>query len=212
MSPEATPPPRFLYFDLGQVLVTFDHEIACRQIAAVSGASVDRVREVVFIGDLEVRYESGQIRTDEFHRLFCERTCTSPQRDELMNAHANIFQINTPVLPLVAGLARAGYRMGILSNTCESHWHHCTRQRFKFLESCFEIRALSYELQAMKPAAAIYEAASRLADTEPDQIFFVDDLLDNVEGARRAGYDAVQFTTAAELAAALFRRSVRFCY
>lgn len=205
-------PPAFLYFDLGQVLVTFDHEITCRQMAAVSGASVDRVREVVFHGGLEDRYESGQVSTSEFHRLYCEQTRTSPSLADLMHAHADIFEINVPVLPLVAGLARAGHRMGILSNTCESHWEHCARGRFGILTDCFEIHALSYNLQSMKPAATIYEAASRLADTEPEKIFFVDDRPENVEGARRAGFDAVLFTTAAELAADLFRRSLRFCY
>ena len=40
-------------------------------------------------------------------------------------------------------------------------------------------------------SAAIFETAIRVAGHSPDEIFFVDDRAENVEGARAAGLDAV---------------------
>ena len=36
-------PPKFIYFDLGNVLLRFDHELACRQMAAVAGTTPELV-------------------------------------------------------------------------------------------------------------------------------------------------------------------------
>jgi FMN phosphatase YigB (HAD superfamily) len=43
-------------------------------------------------------------------------------------------------------------------------------------------------------------------------IFYCDDIAANVEAARRAGFDAVQYTETPELARELRRRGVRFNY
>ena len=74
------------------------------------------------------------------------------------------------------------------------------------LERLFDVAALSFRLHAAKPERAIYEAAARLAGAPPAEIFFVDDRVDNVDGALAAGFDAVQFTSAPDLRAQLARR------
>ena len=55
--------PRFLYFDFGEVLFHFSHPLAARQMAQVAGTDYKTVWNVVFAGDLELRFEAG---CDEF--------------------------------------------------------------------------------------------------------------------------------------------------
>jgi putative hydrolase of the HAD superfamily len=52
---------------------------------------------------------------------------------------------------------------------------------------------LSYEVKAMKPDPRIYAAAVEAARCAPQECFFTDDIPEYVEGARRAGIDAVVF-------------------
>ena len=101
--------------------------------------------------------------------------------------------------------------MGILSNTCESHWEYCAT-RFAVIRELFDVHVLSYEVGAMKPDPAIYRAAAEKVDLPPPEIFFVDDRLENVQAARKAGFDAVHYTTTEILGAALRDRGVRFNY
>ena len=54
--------------------------------------------------------------------------------------------------------------------------------------------------------------AARQAGVAPEEVFYTDDIPKNVEGARAAGFDAVLFTTAAQYAADLRARGVRFNY
>jgi len=203
--------PKFIYFDLGKVLVDFDVERMYRQVGEVAGIGPARVREVLLDEGLQVDYELGRISGEEFHATFCERTGTRPDYHALERAASDIFELNVGILPVVAHLAEAGYRLGLLSNTCRSHWEHC-RRRFCILAECFAVCALSYEVRAAKPSAAIFRAAAELAGAPPEEIFFTDDTAGHVAGARAVGFDAVQYTSPRQLAAGLRSRGLRFNY
>ena len=200
--------PQFFYFDLGNVILNFDHEIACRQMAEVAGIATDRIREIIFDSDLEWRYERGDISSQEFYDSFCQLSGTQPEMDALKHAAAAIFELNEAVESIVLELYRSGRQLGILSNTCEAHWEHVSDGRFPLLDEPFSVYALSYELRSMKPEEKIYLAAADLAGFAPQEIFFVDDRPDNVQAALQAGFDAVQFTAADRLTEALLERNV----
>jgi putative hydrolase of the HAD superfamily len=205
-------PPRFVYFDLGNVLLNFDHALACRQMAAVAGISAEQVLQVVFDSGLNLRYERGEIDDRQFYEAFCEQTGTRPDPAELQRAGSDIFSLNVPIMPIVAALDSAGYRLGILSNTGPAHWSWCGRGRYGIIFHPFRIHALSFEIGAVKPDAKIYAAAAKLAGVPPAEIFFTDDIAGHVAGARSAGFDAVQYTGAAALAIELRNRGVEFNY
>jgi putative hydrolase of the HAD superfamily len=201
-------PPAFIYFDLGNVLLNFSHRRAARQMAEVAGVSAEKVWQVVFEGGLEWRFELGEIDARQFYERFCEGTGTRPDYDALDQAGSAIFDYNLTMLPLVAHLERAGHRLGILSNTNESHWKYCASGRYATIPASFEITVLSYQVHAMKPDEKIYRIAAERAGLAPENIFYTDDRMENVEGALRAGFDAVHYTTTPALARELRRRGV----
>ncbi len=203
--------PKFVYFDLGKVLVDFDVHRMYRQIGEAAGVDPVRVREVLFFEGLQTEHERGKITAEEFHAAFCERTASRVEPASLERAASDIFELNVSIVPVVAQLEQAGCRLGILSNTCGSHWEHC-RRRFRIVAECFRVTALSYRLRAAKPDPAIFRAAAELAGAAPEEIFFTDDTAGHVAGARAAGFDAVQYTSAPQLAAELRRRGLRFNY
>ncbi len=207
-----TTPPAFLYFDLGNVLLLFDHDIACRQIGQLTGLSSDQVRDTVFESDLNHRYECGQITSRQFYEEFCAATGARPDFDAFLVAGSDIFTLNLPMMPVVAQLNAAGYPIGILSNTCEAHWQYITGGRFAVLNDFFRLHVLSFEERCSKPDKALYLKAAERAGVAPAEVFYVDDRPENVAGAIRAGFDAVVFEGARQLAAALRERGLRFNY
>ena len=112
----------------------------------------------------------------------------------------------------MAALDSAGYRLGILSNTCPSHWNWCATGRYTLIVRAFSVYALSYELGACKPSAEIFAGAAHLAGVKPQEIFFIDDVAGHVAGAKAAGFDAVQYTTTGQLVADLRGRGLEFNY
>jgi glucose-1-phosphatase len=185
--------PRFIYFDLGNVLLNFDHHRSARQMAEVAGIPEQLVWDVVFEGDLLIEYECGAVTTREFYEAFLARTQSRADYSALLLAASDIFELNESIVPLLAELRDRGHRLGILSNTNEAHWNFVADGRFPLIHDFFELYALSYEMGSMKPDLAAYKIAAELAGVAPAEIFFTDDRLENVEAARQAAFDAVQF-------------------
>lgn len=200
---------RFIYFDLGNVLLHFCHDRMCRQMAAAAELDEQTVRRLVLSEAALRRHETGELNPGTFYEHFCVETGSEVEAEAFHMAAADIFTINEPILPVVEELAAAGHRLGILSNTNEVHWRFVTDGRFApLLPGPFEHAVLSYEERAMKPDPAIYAAAVKRAGVDAGEIFFTDDRAENVAGAREVGIDAVLYESPAQLRQALRKRGV----
>jgi glucose-1-phosphatase len=203
--------PKFLYFDLGKVLLDFDVDVMCARVGRVAGIAPDLVKQAIFDSGMQLDYEAGRIASRQFYEGFCRHTGTCADYDALAEAGNDIFTVNVSLVPVVAQLQAAEHRMGVLSNTCEGHWEHCFR-RYRIVNDCFSVYALSYKLGCCKPDPAIFRAAAEMAGCRPEDIFYTDDIAGHIESARSVGFDAVQYTSTPELVAELRKRGVGFNY
>jgi FMN phosphatase YigB (HAD superfamily) len=203
-------PPAFIYFDLGNVLCFFSRQKEVQQVSQVSGVPEEKVHEVL-LGQQGILwpYERGEFNDEQFHAEFCRRTGSLPDMTALLTADSDIFELNFELLPLVAHLEDAQIPLGILSNICPSHWRIATDGRYGILPKAFRQFALSYQVGIQKPNEKIYRRAAELAAVPTSQIFFADDIAENVATARRLGWDAVQYTSPDALERELLNRGVR---
>ncbi len=191
--------PKFVYFDLGNVLVNFDHAIAVRQVAEMTGVSTDKVRHLLFESGLQDKYETGLVSSSEFVVQVERAFNMSLDKETVLDAISSIFHPNLEILEPLHWLRDRGFRLGVLSNTCEAHWQWVKRQKYPVLDGWFELDVLSFEVGAMKPSPVIYEKAAEIAGVPPSSIFFTDDRTDNIAAATDAGWTAFQFTNAKQL-------------
>ena len=59
--------PKFLYFDLGKVLVNFSVDQMLRQMGAVAGVAAEEVRAALFGNGLMREHESGRLSERQFY-------------------------------------------------------------------------------------------------------------------------------------------------
>ena len=83
------------------------------------------------------------------------------------------------------------------------------RETYPLLRHFHEF-VLSYEVKAMKPARAIYQAAIARAGCLPEECFFTDAIPAYVEAARREGIDAVQFQSREQIEEELRARGIEW--
>ena len=180
--------PEFLYFDLGRVLLTFDHAKMLRQMAAAAGVEPHVMREAIMPSgtpcevDLQWQLEAGQVSDDDYFEQVCERIGKRPQREQLEQASNDIFGPIDASLELLDRLHEAGYRLGLLSNTCGMHWRW-------FLDGRYPTPGLQQSHVPEWKRAGVPAA----------KVFYTDDRQDNVAGAIACGIDAVQFSDTARL-------------
>lgn len=207
--------PKFLYFDLGNVLLFFSHERMCRQLGEHLAADWQSVYKFLFDGDShrELAYESGEYDARTLYGMLCrEFKVTDPGFEKVALAASDIFWPNVAIYPLLAHLKDAGYRLGLLSNINDMHWQFICQRGYGLIPSVFDKIVLSYEAKSVKPQAKIFDYAAKLAGVRPSEIFYTDDIAGHIAGARQAGFDAVQFTSVPKLADALRARGVRCNY
>ncbi len=194
--------------DLGKVIVPFDFQRGYRALAEYSPLPVEELPGRIRATGLVVPFETGQIEAREFVERFTAALDARMSYEEFCRVWSSIF-LPDPLIPeeLVAGL-RNRYRMVLLSNTNSIHFE-MIRENYPILRH-FDEYVVSYEVGALKPSPKIYDAAIRAARCEPGECFFADDIPEYVEGARRAGIDAVQFLNAGQLQADLEARGIRW--
>lgn len=202
---------QFFYFDMGNVLLHFSHEKMAEQMARVVGIQPSQAGKILFEDGLEWAAERGELTCEQFYGRFCEAAGAKAHIEALDQAGNDIFTLNAPIIGLVGRLAGAGYRLGVCSNTSQSHWGHCVQQ-YRALSTTFSVHALSFRLKAMKPDPAFYAAATKLTGVAANQVFFTDDRPENIAAAIAAGWDAVLYESVSQLNEALRSRGVVINY
>jgi putative hydrolase of the HAD superfamily len=180
-----------IIFDFGNVVSHFDHHRTSKRLAAHTDLPQAVLHTLLFSGPLEEDYESGRLSTEAFLRIACDRGRLSCPASEFIPAYTEIFWPNPHVCELVPRLKPA-YRLLLLSNTNDLHARYFCRL-FEQTLSHFDGLVLSHEVGARKPSAAIYAHAQRLAQCEPAECLFIDDLAANVAGARDFGWQGIVY-------------------
>lgn len=197
---------RTVVFDMGNVLVRFSHERMCEQIGGLCGRTGAEVKSLLLDSGLQWDFERGRVDEAGFHRRFEEAAGRRVPIDDLRHAASDIFMPNEGVGEIVLELKAAGYRLVLLSNTSIAHYEFI-RSRWELLDP-FDELVLSYEVGAIKPEPAIFEAVLRAIRCEPEEAFYTDDIRAYVEAGRTYGLDAEVFTTAEALRGHLAARDV----
>lgn len=189
----------FVYFDLGKVMVEFEHEKAVEQLATLVSCSVDLVREVAFTSGLQNEYETGLIDSDTYCKRVNSLLNANLPREQVLEAISDIFTVNQPILDALQWLRDCRIPMGILSNTCSAHWDWIVAQNWPIPGDWFELQVLSYEVRSMKPDARIYEVCEGRSGRGPSDLFFTDDRIENIEAAQNRGWGTYHYGNAQDL-------------
>jgi putative hydrolase of the HAD superfamily len=191
-------------FDIGNVLVRFDHGKAVSALSAMGADVSDRAG----LENLAARYERGEVGRGEF--LESMRSILRHDADDAAVARAwqEIFEPNALMWDLVEKL-HGEYPLYLLSNTNCLHHDYLLREYAIFEK--FADGVFSYRAKLAKPDRAIFDLAIRQFGVDPRRTIYLDDLTPNVEAARGASLRAFRYDpdAHADLTAALRREGVQ---
>ncbi|CAN5628028.1 HAD family phosphatase [soil metagenome] len=201
-----------LIFDFGNVVAHFDYAEACDKLGAgigISGVELLQKARSAGLNPLVKRFESGQMEAEEFSGELCKILGVTVTHAEFAAAWADIFRLNEPLAQLVAALKAEDYRLVLGSNTNAIHANHF-RKQFASALAPFDRLVLSYQIGHVKPSLEFYQACAEAAEAPASACVFIDDLPENVEGARAAGLQGLLFRDPPTLRADLSRLGIAF--
>jgi glucose-1-phosphatase len=189
--------PRMIHtiiFDLGNVLLHFDHRIILGRLSPYlhRGAYAGARRELEVLTDA---YERGEILTDHFVSRFLELLSIERpfDRNDFAALWSDIFWKNTPLLELLPGL-RPGVKLMMLSNTNPMHLSFA-EDRYPEVFEPFTERIYSFDAGMRKPERAIFDLAISRSGGPADGCLYFDDISAYIDAAAAAGINAFQYVS-----------------
>ncbi|MBW3622131.1 MAG: HAD family phosphatase [Armatimonadetes bacterium] len=182
--------------DLGKVLLPFDTEPVWEQILAACPECADTrgVFQQVFA---EADFGRGVTDPEEFYRRLVHATGMSLSFDDFCRIWSDMFWEDEATISLI--LSAPVRERHILSNTNAIHWDWILARHGEMIRR-FDRAWTSHEMGLEKPDPAIYEQVIRATGLPPEAHVFIDDIEENVEGARSVGMAAIHHTDADSLA------------
>ncbi len=185
--------PKALVFDWGGVLMQTTDDSLRRQWESLLALQPNAVDKAVFGSTAWQRAQFGLVDADEcWAQIGAELGLDS---SALSQFHDDFFagdQLNLHLLRQIIRWKSAGQRMVLLSNYSRELDLLLDQHA---LRSLFDLVVLSAAEGVTKPAGWIFwRTANRLA-AHPSDLLFVDDLQENVAGAKRVGLHTVHYQT-----------------
>jgi 2-haloacid dehalogenase len=184
-------------FDLGGVLVDWDPRHLYRTLIP-DEAERERFLTEICTTEWHRRHDAGR----PFAEGVAELVARHPEHRELIEAWPDRFAEMVPgpihdTVQVLADVVALGDPVYALTNWSHEAWP-MARERFEFIE-WFDGVVVSGHEGVLKPDRAIYDRLIERYGLVRSRTVFIDDWDVNVDGARTAGLQALQFTTAAAL-------------
>lgn len=188
-----------IIFDFGGVLCFHPTDEQIHDLADLCGLTREQFLEHYW--GLRHAYDRGDFEPHEYWRRIgaaTGRSYSDDQIDEFRKRDVNFWvRLDQSMMRWAADVRAAGIRTAVLSNLPHDLGEHL-RNGLGLVQN-FDHHSFSYELRSAKPDAAIYRHAVEGLGVEPEEALFLDDRIENIEGARAIGLHAIHFESPARL-------------
>ncbi|MCX5707261.1 MAG: HAD family phosphatase [Candidatus Omnitrophica bacterium] len=188
-----------IVFDLGNVLVDFDHTIAAKRIASFCTKTPEEIFKLFFSSDITGLFEEGKLAPEEFFLKVKEMLGLKLSYQGFVPIWNEIFYLS-PQNRLVYSLAnslRADYKVALISNINILHYEYLKKHYPVF--NVFYKVFTSCDLKAVKPNPLIYQKMLVELEVSAESTFYTDDRIDLVQSARELGIKSFLFRGIREL-------------
>ncbi len=184
---------KLILFDLGNTLFYFSRDRSFRYWSEISKIPFELIKER-YVNDQEHKdFEAGKISEEAYAKHLGKLIGFEELSFEDFFVGWNaIYMENLPHIQQVLDkLVENGYRIAALSNTNLSH-EKVWKEKYQEMLSPFEKVFASHHMGHIKPEPEIYKKVIESVNLAPEEILFLDDMHENILGARTVGMHGIQ--------------------
>ena len=178
-----------IIFDIGNVLAHFgwkEYLQGCRY----DEETFQKIGKATVFNKLWLEWDRGLQESEELVELCCQQEPSVEKeiREFFGNIDTFIKEYDYSA-DLVKQLKENGYKVYVLSNYSKATYEHDSKN-FQFM-GYMDGGIVSYQINHVKPEPAIYEALINKYNINPEEAVFLDDLPENLMGAKAFGIHTV---------------------
>ncbi len=198
-----------LIFDLGGVVVFYDQKIAAEKLEPILNVPAKKISHILssntnsFINAME----KGKSPRVYLKILATELGVNKVSYKDFKNAWNSIFWPNKELILLLVLLKRK-HNLVLLSNLGKIHKQYLSKQYH--LKHLFKKRIFSCQVRTRKPEPEIFKLTLKKLKISENQVLFIDDKPENINGAKKLGIPSILFKNNKDLIKQLTIRGVSF--
>lgn len=194
-------------FDLGGVLIRLNYQFTIDEFKKFGLDNFEAFYTQKQQSELFDKFETGQISTMHFVNELLRVLPKGVSANQVVHAW-NKMILDFPKISLdILKQVRNHHKVFLLSNTNEIHMEKVKREwqliTNEDMSSYFDQVFLSHEINMRKPEIATFLEVSIKMQIPPQNILFIDDSKQHIEGAKQAGMNAELLNHIDELALVL---------
>jgi len=181
-----------IIFDLGGVIVNIDYHLTINAFKNLGLIDPEKIYTQFQQLPVMDKYDIGQISSDEFVAELRKILAPGTSDEQIINAwNAMLLDFPQERAELLLKL-KSKYRTFLLSNTNDIHITYFFKRikkdyGYDEMKSFFEKDYYSHRIGMRKPNKEIFDFVVNENGLIPSETLFIDDTLQHVEGAKRAG-------------------------
>jgi len=189
---------KVIFFDIGGVLLEIHPDKMFHYISNITGIHFEKVKSSFPEKSHDI-YEKGRMTNKEWFQIFKIALSNNSYLTEnkFWDAWAMILGKETKVIDVLLDLKKY-YKVWLLSNTNPKHISDELDNKYVF-PHLVDGTIYSYKVGLRKPDKEIYLKACELAEVKPKESVFIDDLSENISGAKKVGLNGIHYTGIVEL-------------
>ncbi len=182
---------RAAIFDFGGVIIRMVDERPRLTLAEQLGVSLSQIDDLVFNSNTARKASKGEI-TVAMHWEAVRKSLGIQPEDMpgFLDQYWSADDVNWELLDFIRRL-HPHYKVGLLSNAWDD-LRQTLHERWD-IEGLFDDMVISAEVKMVKPDPRIYHLALERLGVQAGEAIFIDDIVDNVEAARREGLLAIWY-------------------
>jgi putative hydrolase of the HAD superfamily len=194
---------KLLIFDVGGVIIDYSEDDYIRYISDKFGLDFKKLAMALnpLVKEMDYGWTKVSYVESKLSRMF-----NIPKLDlEWISAYKKLSKLDTKVANFVLKLSRR-YRTVMMSNISITRYLE-SKQLFLYKFKRCRTFASCY-LHMRKPERRMYLYVLEKMNVKPEEALFIDNMQENVDGARKAGIKSIRFTSYAQLVRALKKYGV----
>lgn len=188
----------FIYFDLGGVVIhDFNGTNKWEELKKSFGISSEKSEAFdEWFNLVEPEVNKGRDLESLLPEMKDKFNVKVPENYSfLIDGFVSHFETNTTIWPLITE-AQKNYRIGLLTNMYPGMFNAITKQGIMPHEE-WHVIVDSSLVGTCKPERKIYEIAEEQAGARGSEIFFIDNSIKNIEGAKKLGWQTMLYNPSA---------------
>jgi putative hydrolase of the HAD superfamily len=179
-----------IIFDIGNVLVKFRWAEYLKD-CGYSKELAERVANATVKNKFWKEWDRGGMEDSALIDQFCKLDVSIEMEiKKLFEDFDQLIKEYDYSAELIQKLKQEGYKVYLLSNYSKNHFE-LSKNKFQFIKHV-DGGVISYEIKHIKPEPEIYEALIKKYNINPSEAVFLDDLSENLEGAKQFGLHTIQ--------------------